>query len=63
VIRISQFSIHHRDHAQEVISELARRGLESASQEAAEEGVPRFSVSLDAKPITVEVVRSALDDP
>jgi len=47
----------------EVISELARRGLESASQEAAEEGVPRFSVSLDAKPITVEVVRSALDDP
>jgi hypothetical protein len=47
----------------EVISELARRGLAPSPQEESEEGFPVFAVSSDAKPITPEMVRRALDEP
>jgi len=47
----------------EVISELARRGLAPAPQKETDEGFPVFSVSSDAKPITPEMVRRALDEP
>ena len=46
----------------EVLSELARRGLAPRPQEAVEEGFPVFSVSPEAKPITLEMVQRALDE-
>jgi hypothetical protein len=46
----------------EVISELARRGLAPRHEDATEEGFPVFSVSSGAKPITLEVVRKALEE-
>lgn len=46
----------------EVISELARRGLAPRPETAAEEGFPVFSVSPEAKPITLEIVQRALEE-
>jgi len=46
----------------EVISALARRGLAPQSQEAVDEGFPVFSVSPEAKPITLEMVQRALEE-
>jgi hypothetical protein len=46
----------------EMISELARRGLAPRSDEALDEGFPVFSISPDAKPITLEAVQRALED-
>jgi hypothetical protein len=46
----------------EVVSELARRGLRPRPQLASERGFPVFSVPADAKPITLETVRRALDE-
>ncbi|HEX6862231.1 MAG TPA: antitoxin [Thermoanaerobaculia bacterium] len=46
----------------EVISELARRGLAPRPQEAEEEGFPVFSVSREARPITLEIVQKALEE-
>lgn len=46
----------------EVISELARRGLAPVPQSESEEGFPVFSVPAEARPITPEMVRRALDE-
>ena len=46
----------------EVISQLARRGLEPRPQEGHDQGFPVFSVSPGAKPITLEIVQRALDE-
>ncbi len=47
----------------QVISELSRRGLRPRASEIAESsGLPVFSVSPTAPPITLEVVQRALED-
>jgi hypothetical protein len=46
----------------EVISALARRGLAPQSQETVDGGFPVFSVSSEAKPITLEMVQRALEE-
>lgn len=46
----------------EVISELARRGLASASEEAVEQAMPVFSVNSKAQTITADTVRRALEE-
>jgi len=46
----------------EVISKLARRGLAPQRQEAIEGGFPVFSVTPEAKPITLEMVQRALEE-
>lgn len=47
----------------DVISDLARRGLRPSSYPATDEAAfPCFRVSEDAPPITLELVRRALDD-
>lgn len=46
----------------EMISELARRGLAPRPQIATEEGFPVFSVSSGAKPITLDIVKKALEE-
>jgi hypothetical protein len=46
----------------EVLSDLARRGLAPRPQEAVDEEFPVFSVSPEAKPITLEMVQKALDE-
>jgi len=46
-----------------VISRLARRGLKPAGRRRAERGFPVFDIRDDAKPITPEMVRRALDEP
>ncbi|HEX9943529.1 MAG TPA: hypothetical protein VGG03_16065 [Thermoanaerobaculia bacterium] len=46
----------------EVLSELARRGLAPRPQGANDEGFPVFSISPEAKPITLEMVQKALDE-
>jgi hypothetical protein len=46
----------------EVISELARRGIAPRSQEAVDEGFPVFSISPEARPITLEMVQRSLDE-
>jgi len=47
----------------QVITQLSRRGLRPrASQIAESAGLPVFSVSSEAPPITLETVRRALDD-
>jgi hypothetical protein len=46
----------------EVISLLARRGLGPLRGETVEEGFPVFSISPDAKPITLEMVQQALEE-
>jgi hypothetical protein len=46
-----------------VISTLARKGLQAQpSGERTRRGFPVFDVASEAKPITTEMVRSALDD-
>lgn len=44
------------------ISELARRGFAARPQPSTRSGFPVFSVRSDASPITLDVVRRALDD-
>jgi hypothetical protein len=46
----------------EVISELARRGLAPKPQELVDNGFPVFAVGPGAKPITLEMVRRALEE-
>ena len=46
----------------EVISELARKGLRPRPQVASSRGFPVFSVPADASPITLKMVRRALDE-
>lgn len=46
----------------EVVSRLLRRALAPDAVEVNERGFPVFSVSPDARPITVEMVRDALDE-
>jgi hypothetical protein len=48
----------------EVISDLARRGLQPRDcREEREDGFPVFSVGEGAAPVTIEKVRLALDEP
>ena len=46
----------------QVISMLARRGLAPQRQEDLEVGFPVFSVSPEAKPLTLEMVQRALEE-
>ena len=46
----------------QVISMLARRGLAPQRQEDLEAGFPVFSVSPEAKPLTLEMVQRALEE-
>jgi hypothetical protein len=46
----------------EVISELARRGLEGRVQVGSRHGFPTFDVSKGATPLTLEQVRQDEDD-
>ncbi len=43
------------------LSELARRGLEPRTQSKTRSGFPVFDVGPDAAPITLELVKDALD--
>jgi hypothetical protein len=48
----------------EVVSELARRGLTPSQVDVDEEdGFPVFRVGPDASPITLAMVRAAMDEP
>jgi hypothetical protein len=44
-----------------VLSDLARRGLAPRSQSKTRSGFPVFDVAPDAAPITIELVKDALD--
>ena len=46
----------------QVVSRLARRGLAPRPQEATDSGFPVFAVSVDAPPITLEMVRRAAEE-
>ena len=46
----------------EVMSRLARRGLEPRTESRGRGRFPTFSVPRDAPPITMDMVRRALDD-
>ncbi len=46
----------------EVVSNLIRRGLRPGAYEAQGADFPTFKVSEDAPPITLEMVRQALDE-
>jgi hypothetical protein len=46
----------------EVISELARRGLEARPSVATRRGFPVFQVPPDARPLTLEDVHRGADD-
>lgn len=46
----------------EVISDLARRGLAPRPETSEENGFPVFSVSPGARPITLDMVRKALEE-
>ncbi|HEV2854470.1 MAG TPA: antitoxin [Thermoanaerobaculia bacterium] len=46
----------------EVLSDLARKGLDAERQQVEEGRFPVFSVSKDSPPITLDVVKSAFDD-
>jgi predicted CopG family antitoxin len=46
----------------EVLSDLARKGLDAERGQVAEEVFPVFVVSKDSPPITSEMVKAALDD-
>jgi hypothetical protein len=43
------------------LSDLARRGLAPRSQSKTQSGFPVFDVDPDAAPITIELVKDALD--
>lgn len=46
-----------------IISELARKGLHASSPApGARRGFPTFAVAADARPITTDTVRAALED-
>lgn len=45
-----------------VISDLARKGLKSEAKVAVKNGLPVFTVSKDARPITLEDVRKLEDE-
>jgi hypothetical protein len=44
------------------LSDLARRGLAPRSQSKSRSGFPVFDVAPDATPITLEMVKDALDE-
>ncbi len=46
----------------QVVSRLARRGLAPRPQEANSAGFPVFTVSADASPITLEMVKRAAEE-
>jgi hypothetical protein len=46
----------------EVISELARRGLQPRRERRSRSGFPVFAVPRDAPPLTPEMVRNAADE-
>jgi hypothetical protein len=46
----------------EVLSDLARKGLDAERRQVEEGRFPVFSVSKDSPPITIEMVESAFDD-
>ena len=46
----------------DVISELARRGLAERHSTSAQTGLPTFDVRPNARPITLEMVREAMDE-
>jgi hypothetical protein len=46
----------------EVLSQLARRGLAPRPQREEDQGFPVFSVSPQAKPITLEMVQRAVEE-
>ena len=46
-----------------VISELARKGLHSARARSGRNGFPVFSVGRNARPITLDDVKKAEDEP
>jgi len=46
----------------QALSELARRGLAPRNQSKARSGFPVFEVAPDAPPITLEMVKAALDE-
>jgi hypothetical protein len=45
-----------------IVSELARCGLEERHSTSAVTGLPTFDVRPDARPITLEMVREAMDE-
>jgi hypothetical protein len=45
-----------------IVSELARRGLAERHSTSAQTGLPTFDVRADARPITLEMVREAMDE-
>lgn len=45
------------------VSELARRGLQTRVKSSTRQGFPVFQISRDARPITLEDVRSVEDEP
>jgi len=47
----------------DVLSDLLRRGLRPSSYDSDSGDFPTFNVSEDAPPLTLEMVRRALDDP
>lgn len=47
----------------EVVSDLARRGLQPRSERGSRRGFPTFSVSRKARALTAEDVRRALENP
>ena len=47
----------------EVISDLARRGLQPRDCSEERDGFPVFEVGADAAPITLDKVRAGLDEP
>ncbi|HJR71912.1 MAG TPA: antitoxin [Gammaproteobacteria bacterium] len=46
----------------EVLSELARRGLEAQAKLASRDGFPVFEIPAGAKPLTLEDIRRDEDD-
>jgi hypothetical protein len=46
----------------QALSEIARRGLAPRSQSKTRSGFPVFEVSRDASPITLEMVKDAMDE-
>ncbi len=45
-----------------IVSELASRGLAERHSASAQTGLPTFDVRPDSRPITLEMVREAMDE-
>jgi hypothetical protein len=61
VVAAKELAVGERRSLGSVISELARRGLTPAQVEA-EDGLPVIRVPAGTPPITLEMVRRALDE-